>query len=162
VQPDIAHVNSTGRTSAAHADVKDVRLLNSCCADVRSDAGMTVTLVEALDLYLNSYHSPEVQRSSAYQLLIDLQRSLHSRSSSLSSQSLPLLLSSLPATLLSPLRRAVEWLVAESRAHMEDESDARATAILQRIGEWSALKDAIEERERQVNAHRGTTHAARL
>ena len=42
--------------------------------------------------------------------------------------------------------------MAETRLHMEDESDERLTAILHRIAQWSSLKDAIEQRELQLTS----------
>ena len=56
------------------------------------------------------------------------------------------LLLRLTSAQLSALSAALDWLLAELRQHMEDESDMRLTAMLQTIGMWSTLKDAIEER----------------
>ena len=107
-----------------------------------------MSLVEALDLYLSSYHTADTQQSTAYQQLVDLHRSLHSPSSTLPLHDSALLLSSLPLSVLQPLHSALDWLLHETRLHMEDESDSRLTALLLRIAQYSTLKDDIAERQR--------------
>ena len=103
-----------------------------------------MSLIDALDLYLSSHHTADTQHSRIYQDLLELQRAVHS--DAVPSDDAALLSTITSASLLSTLRTALDWLVEETRAHMDDENDVRLTAILDRIGQWSALKDAIEQR----------------
>ena len=103
-----------------------------------------MSLVDLLTVYLSSYHTPETLHSASYQLLRTLHASLLSNSPT--PPSTFFLISSLPFPTLRALSAACAWCVAEVRCHMEDESDARLTAALERIGEWSQLKAAVDER----------------
>ena len=102
-----------------------------------------MSLVDLLSLYLSSYHTPDTLQSQSYQLL----HSLHQHLTNLPTPpSTFFLLSSLPLPTLLSLSAACGWCVSELRCHMEDESDVRLTAALERIGEWSQLKAAVDER----------------
>ena len=102
-----------------------------------------MSLVDLLSLYLSSYHTPDTLQSNAYHLLHSLH---HSISHCSTPPSTFFLLSSLPLPTLLALSAACGWCVSELRCHIEDESDVRLTAALERIGEWSQLKAAVDER----------------
>ena len=102
-----------------------------------------MSLADLLTLYLSSYHTPETLQSNSYQLLRTLQ---HTLTNLTNPPSTFFLLSSLPLPSLQALSAACGWCVSELRCHMEDESDARLTVALERIGEWSQLKAAVDER----------------
>ena len=103
-----------------------------------------MSLVDLLTLYLSSYHTPDTLQSHSYRLLQSLQHNLTTQPTP--PPSTFFLLSSLPLPTLSALSAACSWCVSELRCHMEDESDVRLTATLERIAEWSQLRAAVDER----------------
>ena len=121
-------------------------------------------VVELLTLYLSSYHTPETLQSSSYHLLQSLHTQLTTPTIKTATQPPPplLILPTLPLPTLRALSAACAWCVAEVRCHMEDESDVRLTAALERIGEWSSLKAAVDERIIAVQAMETEKRTSRL